>query len=397
MQFIVAKTIHEKLPKGSIVEQVTSTDPDVKISLGFGLGEVHVINDDGDVFLVQGPQASIKEVFEILYESTPPKVKTPVVEKVTPVVPTPIVEQTQGRPGLPGPPGSKGAPGVMGSEDPRGVRGEQGLPGDQGEQGEQGLQGPHGEQGEQGLQGDQGLQGPQGEQGVPGEQGDTGIPGEQGISGKDGKDGKDGNDGAIGTQGIPGKNGKDGIAGEKGDKGDKGTDGKRGVRGLKGSAGSKGDRGPQGVPGKNGIDGKDGLPGEPSRLKAVFPLKFEDSTGKLYLDELAIEKVVAKLGTSNLSGLDVNNLLTAIGGGGAVGIKKDGRILTGSVSDIKFRGINMVVASHGKDVQVTSPVYISDTDPFTENKQVMQGELWFDTSSGGGVLRMRNTNEWFEI
>ena len=65
MQFVIAKSIHEKLPKGSIVEQVHSTDPDVTISLGFGLGEVHVINDFGDVFCVQGPQKTIKEVLEV--------------------------------------------------------------------------------------------------------------------------------------------------------------------------------------------------------------------------------------------------------------------------------------------------------------------------------------------
>ena len=283
------------------------------------------------------------------------------VEHITHSPPTQLVEQKQGRPGVPGPPGSKGDPGVMRPEGPRGSRGEQGLPGDLGPMGEQGEQGPQGEQGERG---------------------DVGPLGEQGISGKDGIDG------VIGPPGIPGEDGKDGI------------DGKRGVRGLKGTVGRKGDRGLQGVPGKDGKDGiagKDGLPGEPSKLRAVFPLKFEDTTGKLYLDEKAIEKVVSKLGTSNLSGLEINNLLTAIGGGGAVGIKKDGALLIGSVSDIKFRGINMEVARHGKDVQVTSPVYISDTDPSSEGKQVMQGELWFDTGSNGGVLRMRNTNEWFEI
>ena len=59
--------------------------------------------------------------------------------------------------------------------------------------------------------------------------------------------------------------------------------------------------------------------------------------------------------------------------------------------------INIDAARHGKDVQVTAPVYVSDTDPVTENKEVVEGELWFDTSSGGGVLRMRNINEWFEV
>ena len=393
MQFIVAKNIHENLPIGSIVEQINPTDPDVKISLGFGLGEVHVISDAGEIFLLQGPQKAIKEVLEIIYENTPPQKTTPVANE--PVISrSPIMERVEGRQGIPGPPGRKGDPGVMGPEGPRGLPGADG---------EQGLEGPQGEPGPQGLQGEPGEDGPQGEQGIPGLQGEPGPQGEPGKDGKDGKDGLsgepglDGKDGVDGRDGVDGKDGADGKDGVDGVDGAKGERGDRGLRGLKGVAGKRGLKGDRGEPGAVGPEGPRGKDGESSKLKAVFPLKYEDSTGRLHLDEKAIEKVVSKLGTSNLSGLEINNLLTAIGGGGAVGIKKDGKILIGSVSDIKFRGINIDVARHGKDVQVTAPVYISDTDPITENKEVMQGELWFDTSSGGGVLRMRNTDEWFEI
>ena len=83
MQFIVAKNIHENLSVGSIVEQINQTEPDVRISLGFGLGEVHIINDHGEIFLLQGPQRAIKEVLEVVYESKPQRKQTPVIKEVT--------------------------------------------------------------------------------------------------------------------------------------------------------------------------------------------------------------------------------------------------------------------------------------------------------------------------
>ena len=393
MQFIVAKNIHENLSVGSIVEQINQTEPDVRISLGFGLGEVHIINDHGEIFLLQGPQRAIKEVLEVVYESKPQRKQTPVIKEVTEKS-RPVVEQVQGKPGLPGPPGQKGDPGVMGTEGPQGMRGYDGEQGVEGPQGLDGPQGPQGEPGPEGAQGIDGLLGDPGPKGDQGEPGLQGMEGSQGIPGVDGVDGSPGKDGIDGTDGNDGIDGKDGLPGKDGTKGDKGDRGLKGLKGNVGAKGPKGDRGERGSVGSRGARGQDG---ESPKLKVKFPLKYEDSTGKLHLDEKAIERVVTKLGTSNLSGLEINNLLTAIGGGGAVGIKKDGRLLIGSVSDIKFRGINIDVARHGKDVQVSSPVYISDTDPSTENKEVMTGELWFDTGSGGGVLRMRNTNEWFEI
>ena len=368
MQFIVAKNIHEKLTRGSIVEQVNSTDPDITISLGFGLGEIHVINEYGDIFLLQGPQKAIKEVLEIVYENQPEPQKQKTVVKESVVSRSPILEKVQGRPGLPGPPGQKGDPGVMGPEGPVGPPGVDGTDGEQG---------PQGEPGEQGSQGEPGIQGESGERGLEGKQGPQGEAGSDGVDGKDGVNGKDG---------IDGVNGKDGAKGERGLRGLKGTPGKVGPKGDLGERGEKGDVGEKGDSGEDGIA---------PVVRAKFPLKLEEN-GVLTFDRKSLDKLL-QVG-SGKNGPDyaaVNDWLAAAGG--AVGIKKDGVHLINSVSDMKFRGINMNVELQGKDVDLTSAVYISDTDPSSEGKEVVQGELWFDTGINGGVLRMRNTDEWFEI
>tara|TARA_R100001509_G_scaffold162206_2_gene133252 strand:+ start:527 stop:1693 length:1167 start_codon:yes stop_codon:yes gene_type:complete len=388
MQFIVAKNIHENLPVGSVVEQVNPTDPDVTISLGFGLGEVHVISEGGEIFLFQGPQKTIKQVLEVVYESKPTKTLPPKVkESVT--KPKPVVEQVQGRPGVPGPPGQKGDPGVMGPEGPRG------LPGADGADGADGVPGPQGEQGEVGPQGAQGEPGVQGEQGIAGPQGEPGAPGSPGLDGKDGVDGKDGLDGKDGVDGKDGLDGKDGTDGRDGIDGKAGAKGQRGPKGSKGDPGKIGPKGDRGDAGERGEKGDAGKDGEAPVMRAKFPLKLEED-GVLSFDRVSLDNLLrVSSGTNGPDYAAVNDWLAAAGG--AVGIRKDGNLLISSVSDMKFRGINMNVTLQGKDVDLTSGVYISDTDPTTEGVETVSGELWFDTSGGGGVLRMRNVNEWFEI
>ena len=96
----------------------------------------------------------------------------------------------------------------------------------------------------------------------------------------------------------------------------------------------------------------------------------------------------------------VNNLMTAIGGGGAVSIAHDDRVLIKSVSHANMkRGLDVV--RRGKDVNVTL-----DTDvPFSFSgttlggqknlSELGTGDFWFNTTLG--KLFFRVDNNWVEV
>lgn len=401
--FVVLKNLNDVILEGSIVESVSeSTQSDIKIVLGIGLNERKFVTESGLIFSVSGTKQKIESYFEEMF--------SPTTEKA----PQPRVIREQGEPGPRGDVGPQGVQGDMGPQGPPGEIGPQGIQGEKGEPGERGEPGPAGEIGETGLQGEQGEpgepgeRGPQGQRGERGErgergdrgqdgpQGPQGEPGPQGADGKDGQVGRDGQDGSPGEQGPRGEKGINGTKGPKGDSGKQGVQGERGPAGERGLVGPQGKRGLKGDPGKRGTEGKSGV------VRARFPLKYDDKKQELTFDAKSLERV---LNVNQFDPMSVNNLLTAIGGGGAVAILHNGRRLLNSVGDVDItRGLD-VERTRGDNVDLK----LDDDIPFSfvgttlngekNELEVGTGDFWFNTSDNvsGGKLYMRIDTNWIEI
>ena len=418
--YILLETIHDNLTEGSIVEKVSnSIDIDHKVILGVGFSSVNVINESGDVFCLSGPHRQIMSILEPLNSNKKETNQT--------VIP----EQVRGEPGDDGAPGKQGERGELGPVGPQGVPGEIGPQGIKGDRGDPGKDGPSGSDGVSGV----GIKfvdnldettmlvhltdrsvfnvnlprGPSGRDGTPGIRGETGPVGERGVAGDPGEVGKTGEQGVAGPQGERGDKGAKGDKGEKGDKGDPGRNGKDGLNGEDGKVGPRGPRGRDGVNGKDGADGKmgqrgprgkegsSGKDGESGVVTARFPLRYDDKKGELSFDAKSLEKV---LSVTNVDPMAINNLMTAIGGGGAVSIAHENKVLIKSVSHINMkRGLDVV--RRGKDVNVTV-----DTDiPFSfvgttlegqkNESEVGTGDFWFNEEVGR--LFFRIDANWVEV
>ena len=422
--FVVLKTLNDTILEGSIVEPVSiGSTPDINIVLGIGLNEKKFVTESGLVFSVTGTSQKINSCFERIAEKLIPQVeqRTLIREQGKR---GPVGEQGQRGPiGPAGPVGLQGVPGELG---PQGPMGERGSKGDRGETGASGLgvksvesldqktilihltdgsvfsadlpKGPpgfNGIQGEQGVTGSVGERGERGDVGPLGEQGEQGEKGDRGPIGKAGANGKDGKDGTVGETGPRGPKG------EKGTKGPKGDSGKQGVPGPAGPAGSKGVQGPEGKQGQKGVIGKRGTEGKSGVVRARFPLKYDEKKQELTFDAKSLERV---LSVNNFDPMAVNNLLTAIGGGGAVGIRHDGSMIIKSVSDINItRGLEILPKGKNVELQLDTEVPFSFAGITTSDQRnhplIGTGDFWFDTSdnAGGGKLYFRVDDNWVEV
>ena len=141
----------------------------------------------------------------------------------------------------------------------------------------------------------------------------------------------------------------------------------------------------------------DGKAGSSGVVRARFPLKYDDEKQELSFDSKSLEKV---LSIPNVDPMAINNLLTAIGGGGAVGIKHDGRYLLKSVNDIYVnRGLD--ATRRGKDINLQ----LDDDVPFSfsgttltgqkNESELGTGDFWFNTTLG--KLFFRIDASWVEV
>lgn len=416
--FVVLKNLNDTILEGSIVEAVSSsTNPDVNIVLGIGLNQRKFVNESGVVFSVTGTNQKIDSCFESVQQTTIP----------TQMTRTKVIRE-QGEPGERGPMGPIGPQGPVGPQGPQGELGAQGPQGDigpvgasgedgvsvkkvesldqsnilihltdgtvfssdlpKGPPGLNGMPGEKGETGEQGDKGDRGPAGPKGSVGVAGPKGEKGPKGDKGSSGKDGLDGKDGGDGA---QGERGPRGEKGTKGPKGDSGKQGIPGPVGPDGPRGQQGEIGKRGPKGEIGKRGTEGKSGV------VRARFPLKYDEKKQELTFDAKSLERV---LSVNNFDPMAVNNLLTAIGGGGAVGIRHDGRMIIKSVSDINVtRGLEILPKGKNVELQLDTDVsfaFVGTTLSGQKNEdQLGTGDFWFNSTIG--KLFFRIDESWVEV
>jgi hypothetical protein len=364
------------------LKEVAPCQYDEKIQLGHGVAEHYFIQKSNNkVVKVYGNSIQIKNLLEeyipatkvekpkIVY--TQPQTKVEIVERTIIKETTPVIgkqglkgekgdQGVEGPIGLPGQVGPIGPAGAQGPRGPKGEDGEKGQKGDQGETGLQGTQGPkgrQGEKGEKGDRGDQGLVGLQGLQGIQGLQGEKGLPGEDGI------DGQAGPQGPMGPQGP---------RGEKGDQGDRGPMGPQGLVGPKGEVGSVG---PQGEKGDTGI------------LDVEYPLIIED--GVLHFDSKKLTTVLDQFKNTDIQAA-INKLATAIPtGGGAVGIKDEGRYLLRSVSDINFVGSGVTVTRQGKNVEVNIP---GGSSPIVGVAQIVAGSgITLNPPEGTGIVEISTT------
>jgi hypothetical protein len=359
------------------LKEVAPCQYDEKIQLGHGVAEHYFIQKSNNkVVKVYGNSIQIKNLLEEYIPATKvekpkivynqPQTKVEIVERTIIKETTPVIgkqglkgekgdQGVEGPIGLPGQVGPIGPAGAQGPRGPKGEDGEKGQKGDQGETGLQGTQGPkgrQGEKGEKGDRGDQGLVGPQGLQGIQGLQGEKGLPGEDGI------------DGQAGPQGPMGPKGP---RGEKGDQGDRGPMGPQGLVGQKGEVGSVG---PQGEKGDTGI------------LNVEYPLIIED--GVLHFDSKKLTTVLDQFKNTDIQAA-INKLATAIPtGGGAVGIKDEGRYLLRSVSDINFVGSGVTVTRQGKNVEVNIP---GGSSPISGVAQIVAGSgITLSPAEGVGIV-----------
>mgnify|MGYP003629773907 CR=1 FL=1 len=422
--FVVLKTLNDTILEGSIVEPVSvGSTPDINIVLGIGLNEKKFVTDTGLVFSVTGTSHKIESCFEQITKKLIPQVgqRTLVREQGKR---GPVGEQgQQGQQGSVGPVGLQGVPGELGPQGPVGERGFKGSRGNTGENGvgvksvesldqktilihltdrsvfsadlPKGPPGFNGIQGEQGVTGSVGERGENGKVGPQGEKGDSGDRGPIGKAGVKGKAGTDGKDGAVGEAGPRGEKGT------KGTKGPKGDSGKQGVPGPVGSVGPKGAQGPEGNQGQKGAIGKRGTEGKSGVVRARFPLKYDEKKQELTFDAKSLERV---LSVNNFDPMAVNNLLTAIGGGGAVGIRHDGSMIIKSVSDINItRGLEILPKGKNVELQLDTEVPFSFAGITTSDKRnhplIGTGDFWFDTSdnAGGGKLYFRVDDNWVEV
>jgi len=263
------------------------------------------------------------------------------------------------------------------------------------------------------LQGPQGETGPQGNEGPPGRDGIDGLDGERGEKGDEGQRGLQGPQGLQGEQGPPGPQGEigpQGIEGERGEKGDTGqgleisssymtyaealadlvnitdssfisiisdetrdsngtvyikhdnqlqfqfiTTGIRGERGLTGPRGEQGPRGIQGEPGVVGPIGPQGPQGQQGLQGAQGPIGLTPTLN----DATTTSKGVVQVG----SGLEVNNGVLSVAGGGSSGQK--GLIVAKNNANFTFSAAGPIVLT---------------------NVTHQQGGLTYNTTSGGTTL-----------
>lgn len=422
--FVVLKTLNDTILEGSIVEPVSiGSTPDINIVLGIGLNEKKFVTEDGLVFSVTGTSQKIDSCFEKIAEKLIPQVeqRTLIREQGKR---GPVGEQGQRGPAGPaGPVGLQGVPGELGPQGPMGERGPKGKRGDTGASG-LGVKSvesldqktilihltdgsvfsadlPKGPPGFNGIQGEQGVTGSVGERGEKGDAGPQGKQGERGDRGPIGKAGAKGNDGNDGKDGVVGEAGPRGPKGEKGTKGPKGDSGKQGVPGPAGPAGSKGVQGPEGKRGPKGDSGKRGTEGKSGVVRARFPLKYDEKKQELTFDAKSLERV---LSVNNFDPMAVNNLLTAIGGGGAVGLRHNGAMIIKSVSDIDVtRGLEVFRKGKNVELQLDNEVPFSFAGTTTSDKRnhplIGTGDYWFNTSddASGGRLYFRVDDNWVEV
>lgn len=420
--YILLKTIHNGLQEGFVVESTHDfVSVDEKIILGVGHTNVNVINEFGDVFCISGSTKHIDSVLE--------SVGSHIQETKT--ILAPIRESVTGPRGVTGTRGDRGNIGPQGPQGPVGEIGPQGVQGDHGSHGEIGPTGI-GIQSVDNLDsttmlvhltdksvfsvslpvGPSGLNGVRGSVGERGSTGDIGPVGPKGPSGKDGVDGVDGLMGPVGPIGKVGTRGEKGERGDAGERGERGIRGEKGERGIRGEKGVRGPRGNKGDVGERGIDGSVGLPGKVGKrglrgfagktgdsgvVKARFPLKYDEDKKELSFDSKSLEKV---LNIPNVDPMAINNLLTAIGGGGAVGIRHDGSYIIKSVNDIYVnRGLD--ATRRGKDINLQ----LDDDVPFSfsgttlsgqkNESELGTGDFWFNTTLGR--LFFRVDDNWVEV
>jgi len=317
------------LPAGTIVSVVESTtESQHTFKLGFGLSTVLVGTPIGVVSL-QGSTKLIQECFDSYKEPEILK-PTPNVVVVNKTITKRIVEE--------GTPGQRGA---------RGQDGYQGMPGTDGTRGEKGDTGEVGPAGPIGPQGERGEIGPQGERGETGVAGVNGTDGKNGIDGINGKDGKNGKKGEPGPQGLKGDRGIPGSDGSAGPTGATGREGKKGSTGSKGAAGKPGKDGANGIAGVKGDKGDTGEPGSSGVISASYPIVYDEKKKSLSFDYTKIEKLI-----QNISAAKGSIDLSAIGGGGAVGIQFNKEQVIKSVNDINFTGSGVNVIRKGKNVEI---------------------------------------------
>tara|TARA_R110000824_G_scaffold167977_3_gene345052 strand:- start:149 stop:1426 length:1278 start_codon:yes stop_codon:yes gene_type:complete len=417
--YIILKTVHNDLQEGTVVERVVdSVSADYNVILGVGIDSVNIISENGNVFKLSGSSHKISSIIEPLTTNKETIVSSPVVS----IQEVRGVDGARGKRGLPGSAGPQGLQGPQGEIGPQGPRGDKGELGESGSSGVSGVgvefvenldqdtmlvrltdstvfevKLPKGSPGLNGVRGVAGVVGP------AGDQGESGAPGKDGRDGAPGKDGKPGEQGVRGSDGTPGKKGKAGAPGKDGRDGSPGTDGapgkdgKPGKTGKIGSQGKQGDRGPVGKKGQPGVGGVDGKAGSSGVVRARFPLKYDDEKQELSFDSKSLEKV---LSIPNVDPMAINNLLTAIGGGGAVGIKHGGRYLLKSVNDIYVnRGLD--ATRRGKDINLQ----LDDDVPFSfsgttltgqkNESELGTGDFWFNTTLG--KLFFRIDASWVEV
>ena len=328
------------LPAGTIVSVVESTaESQHTFKLGFGLSTVLVETPIGVVSL-QGSTKLIQECFDSYKEPEILK-PTPNVVVVNKTITKRIVEE-----GTPGQRGARGQDGYRGMPGSDGTRGEKGDRGETGPAG--GPVGPQGERGEIGPQGERGEIGPQGERGETGVAGINGTDGKNGIDGINGKDGKNGKKGEPGPQGLKGDRGIPGSDGSAGPTGATGREGKKGSTGRNGAAGKPGKDGANGIAGVKGDKGDTGEPGSSGVISASYPIVYDEKKKSLSFDYTKIEKLI-----QNISAAKGSIDLSAIGGGGAVGIQFNKAQIIKSVNDINFTGSGVSVVRKGKNVEIT--------------------------------------------
>ena len=361
------------LPAGTIVSVVESTaESQHTFKLGFGLSTVLVETPIGVVSL-QGSTKLIQECFDSYKEPEILK-PTPNVVVVNKTITKRIVEE-----GTPGQRGARGQDGYRGMPGSDGTRGEKGDRGETGPAG--GPVGPQGERGEIGPQGERGEIGPQGERGETGVAGINGTDGKNGIDGINGKDGKNGKKGEPGPQGLKGDRGIPGSDGSAGPTGATGREGKKGSTGSKGAAGKPGKDGANGIAGVKGDKGDTGEPGSSGVISASYPIVYDEKKKSLSFDYTKIEKLI-----QNISAAKGSIDLSAIGGGGAVGIQFNKAQIIKSVNDINFTGSGVSVVRKGKNVEVTISAGTSTSGgvsgPYVASVNGMTGAVNFVAGKG---------------
>ena len=124
---------------------------------------------------------------------------------------------------------------------------------------------------------------------------------------------------------------------------------------------------------------------------------YDEKKQELTFDAKSLERV---LSVNNFDPMAVNNLLTAIGGGGAVGIRHDGRMVIKSVSDINFtRGLEILPKGKNVELQLDTDIsfaFAGTTLSGERNEaEVGTGDFWFNTTIGR--LFFRIDDSWVEV